>query len=290
MSSAREGLARSIQVRLAQHAKKIGADPNLVLTRYAVERFLYRLSKSPHGERFVLKGALLMLAWLGDDLRPTRDADLLGYGDLPAEELGRIFAEVCDVAVEPDTMSYAAASVRVEPIRHEDDYGGHRVTLDARQGAARLRIQVDVAVGDAVVPAAQWLEYPGLLDLPRPRLRAYSAETVIAEKLHAIVVLGEANSRMKDYFDLHALAREGGARAPDVSAAISATFERRKTDVPAGWPYGLSDEFADNAAKGRQWAAFLDKNRLKGPDLREVVVTIRKFVEKPLAAARRGRR
>lgn len=138
MSNARDGLARSLQARLARHARSTGVDPNLVLTRYAVERFLYRLSISPHAERFVLKGALLLLVWLGDALRPTRDADLLGFGELSDQELMSIFREVCETPVEVDGMAYAGDSVRVEPIRADDDYGGQRVLLQAQMGAARL--------------------------------------------------------------------------------------------------------------------------------------------------------
>ena len=133
-----DGLARSMQTRLARHAKAINTDPNLVLTRYAVERFLYRLSRSPHGDRFVLKGALLMLVWLGDALRPTRDADLLGFGDLSDGAVRQIFIDLCQVDVEPDAMVYLAETVRVDPIRAEDAYGGQRVTVDATLGAARL--------------------------------------------------------------------------------------------------------------------------------------------------------
>lgn len=286
MSSNRDGLARSVQTRLARHAMVINTDPNLVLTRYAVERFLYRLSRSPHVDRFVLKGALLMLAWLGDALRPTRDADLLGFGDLSDEALRQIVADVCKMDVEPDAMVYLADTVRVEPIRAEDAYGGQRVTLGATLGAARLRVQMDVGVGDAVVPPAAWLDYPSLLDLPRPRLRAYPAETVIAEKFHAIVVLGLRNSRMKDYFDLHALSRENAASASQVDAAIAATFERRKTPLPDTWPLGLSDEFAHNPAKLAQWQAFLGKNRLNAPTLAEVIDAVRQFLVEPLRLAR----
>jgi len=187
VTGAREGIARSVQVRLARHAKAIGVDPNLVLTRYAVERFLYRLSRFPYAERFILKGALLLLVWLGDTLRPTRDADLLGFGEFSNDELLQLFREVCSVQVEPDAVTFLADSIRVAPVREEDAYGGQRVTLQARIGAARLSVQVDIGIGDAVTPAPEWLEYPTLLDLPRPRLRAYPRETVLAEKLHAMV-------------------------------------------------------------------------------------------------------
>ena len=286
MNSNRDGLARSIQTRLVQHAKKIHTDPNLVLLRYGVERFLYRLSRSPHVDRFVLKGALLMLAWLGDALRPTRDADLLGLGDMSDDALGQIFAEVCNIDVEPDAMVYLAETVRVAPIRAEDAYGGQRITLDATLGAARLRVQIDVGIGDAVVPPAAWLDYPSLLDLPRPRLRAYAAETVVAEKFHAIVLLGLRNSRMKDYFDLHALAHDGAAKMSQLDAAIAATFKRRKTPLPDAWPVGLSDEFARDAAKLAQWQAFLAKNRLDAPTLPEVIDMLRQFLSEPLKLAR----
>jgi predicted nucleotidyltransferase component of viral defense system len=286
MSSPREGLARSVQVRLVRHAREIGVDPNLVLTRFAVERFLYRLSRSPHAERFVLKGALLMLVWLGEGLRPTSDADLLGFGELSEESLGRILHEVAGQEVEPDAVVFEKGSVRVEPIRAEDDYGGWRATLRARVGAARLTVQVDVGVGDAVTPAPEWLDYPGLLDLPRPRLRAYPRESVIAEKLHAIVLFGTRNTRMKDYFDLRALAREGAVDSAILADAITATFERRVTEVPKVVPAGLSDSFASEPFAQAQWKAFLARNRLEAPALVEVVGEIRDLLLAPLRLAR----
>jgi predicted nucleotidyltransferase component of viral defense system len=274
MNAARSGLAHSVQVRLAQHAKAIGVDPNLVLTRYAVERFLYRLSRSPHAERFVLKGALLLLVWLGETLRPTRDADLLGFGELSDDALRQIVRDICSIAVEPDAVTFLADTVDVQPIREEDAYGGRRVVLEARLGPARLRIQVDVGIGDAVTPGPQWLEYPSLLDLPSPRLHAYPRETVVAEKVHAMVLLGLRNSRMKDYFDVHALLREQAMDASQLAQAIASTFERRRTEIPPGVPTGLSDAFSADAGRQAQWRAFLAKNRLQGPGLAELVNAI----------------
>lgn len=279
MSKTRDGLAQSVQVRLVRHAKAIGVDPNLVLTRYAAERFLYRLSRSPHADRFVLKGVLLLLAWLGETLRPTRGADLLGFGDVSEATLARIFGEVCGIEFDPDAMIYLADTIDVAPIRPENDDGGYRVTVQSRLGPARLRVQVDVGIGDVVTPEPAWLdEYPALLDLPGPRLRAYSRASVIAEKLHGIVILGAANSRMKDYFDLRALLREGVPSPAEVGRAISATFERRGTPPPHGVPLGLTEEFARDASKQTQWRAFLDKNRLEAPRLEEVVAEIRHLI------------
>lgn len=286
MSSTRDGLARSVLARLARHAKEIGVDPNLVLTRYAMERFLYRLSRSLYAERFVLKGALLLLVWLGEALRPTRDADLLGFGDLSDAVLAGIFRDICDVPVDADAMTYLADTVRVEPIRAEDDYGGQRVTLQARLGAARLGVQVDIGIGDVVTPAPEWLEYPSLLDLPRPRLRAYPRETVIAEKLHAMEYLGLRNSRMKDYFDVFALLREGKIDFTQLADAIAATFARRQTVLPESIPQGLRDEFADDATKQNQWRQFLTKNRLQAPALGQVISEIRELIVQPIVLAR----
>ena len=260
MNNARDGLARSVQVRLARHAKAIGVDPNLVLTRYAVERFLYRLSRSPYVDRFVLKGALLLLVWLGETIRPTRDADLLGFGDLSDDVLTQIFVEVCGVEVEQDAMVYVSDSVRLEPIRTEDAYGGRRITLQASLGVARLRVQVDIGIGDVVTPAPTWLEYPSLLDLPRPRLRAYPPETAIAEKLHAMVVLGSRNSRMRDFFDVDAIARHTAFESATLLSAVRATFERRKTPLPESLPLALTAPFAAAPDKRAQWLAFRTKS------------------------------
>jgi predicted nucleotidyltransferase component of viral defense system len=193
MTAASKGLAASVQVRLVQHAKAIGVDPNVVLARYGTERFLYRLSRSSYADRFILKGALLMLVWLGETIRPTRDADLLGFGDLSQDSLAQILKEVCVVQVQPDGLEYLVSSIDVSPIRPADDYGGLRGTVRST-GQCRLHVQIDVGIGDAVVPAPEWLEYPSLLGFPPPRLRVYRPETAIAEKLHAMVELGEANS------------------------------------------------------------------------------------------------
>jgi predicted nucleotidyltransferase component of viral defense system len=286
MSDPRDGLARSVQFRLARHARAIGVDPNLVLTRYAVERFLFRLSVSPFAEQFILKGALLMLVWLGETLRPTSDADLLAFGDISDDALTLIVEAVCSVPAEPDAVEFDAKSVRVESIREEDAYGGRRVRVRARVGKAQLTIQLDIGFGDAVTPAAEWVEYPALLDMPRPRLRAYPRESVIAEKLHALVMLGARNSRMKDYFDLRALAHEHAVEPGCLAKAIAATFARRATAVPDGVPAGLTEEFARDESKQAQWRAFVARSRLEAPSLAETIAEVREFLRVPLILAR----
>lgn len=287
-----EGLPRSVQTRLARHAHGLGLDPNLVLARYATERLLYRLSRSPYAERFVLKGALLLLAWLGGTIRPTRDADLLGSGELDAESLARIFTQICMMAVKPDGLAFQPGSIRVAPIRAEDSYGGQRITLLAHLGSARLRVQVDVGIGDAVVPEPVWLEYPSLLDLPRPRLRAYRPETTIAEKLHAMVELGSRNSRMRDFFDVEALAARESFDGAGLAEAIAATFARRRTVVPIELPLALTASFAEVEGKAAQWAGFLRRvpSQTEPPDLAMVLQRVAAFAGPVLLATGRGER
>jgi hypothetical protein len=290
MKKAAEGLPVSVQVRLVRHAREIGMDPNLVLRRFASERFLYRISKSKHADRFILKGALLMLVWLGETIRPTRDVDLLGAGDLSEAKLARIFASVCALPVEPDGLEFLNESVAVKPIRRENLYGGKRVTVDARLGNARLRVQVDVGIGDKVTPDPEWLDFRTLLDFPAARLRAYRPETSIAEKFHAMVELRETNSRMRDFFDIYSLAMGLPFDGSHLTAAISSTFERRRMPLPDGLPLALTPAFATSPDKQSQWAGFLRKSSLAStpPDLRLVVDGIAAFLAEPIGAAYRG--
>ena len=281
--------AQSIQTHLVRHAKAIGADPNVVLVRYATERLLYRLSRSEHASRFVLKGALLLLAWLGETFRATRDADLLGFGDLSDDVLVAIFRDLCSIEVDPDGLRFDASSVRVAEIRPQDEYGGRRVTLLSWLGPARLRLQVDVGIGDAVEPPAQWLEYPALLNQPRPRLRAYRPETVISEKVHAMVILGARNSRMRDFFDVHVLSQCQSFEGEPLARALRATFDRRRTRIPEDAPMALTTSFAELPDKRAQWRAFLRKSAVSHSpgELEDVVQELAEFLLPPLAAAAR---
>jgi len=290
MTDADARLAQSVQVRLVKHAQTIHVDPNLVLNRYAVERFLYRLSRSPHADQFVLKGALLMLVWLGETIRPTRDADLLGIGDMSDEALLGSFQGICSTEAEPDGMTYLPPSIRILPIRPEDAHGGRRVTLQAKLGNARLGVQVDVGFGDAVVPEPVWLDYPSLLGMPGARLRAYRPETAIAEKLHAMVVLGRRNSRMRDFFDIDALATHQSFQGQQLVDAVRATFERRGTPIPDGLPVGLTAEFSNSGDKQAQWLAFTKKNGLSSApaSLSEVMSRVAVFLVPVLDAANQG--
>lgn len=258
----------------------------MLLTRYAVERFLYRLSISDARDRYWLKGALLFDLWFDVPHRPTRDADFLGFGPADAALLADTIGTICEIEAD-DGMVYDPGSIVVEEIREDARYGGLRVRLVGFLGRARCTVQLDVSYGDAVTPGPEEIALPTLLEgQPPPLLRAYPRATVVSEKLEAIVTLGMANSRMKDYFDLRALALEGQLDPRLLADAITATFARRQTVVPRDWPVGLSEEFANNAAKLAQWRGFLARNRLEPTALSEVIGDVRRLLEEPLRLVR----
>jgi predicted nucleotidyltransferase component of viral defense system len=245
----------SVRQRLLNLAHARGQPMELLLTRYALERLLYRLSVSPHRERFMLMGAMLLATWFDEPHRATRDVDLLGFGDAADDALLGTFREIMAVEVD-DGVSFDLKDLRIEAIREELEYGGSRIRTTAALAGARIPITVDIGFGDAVEPGVEDIDLPVLLDMPSPHLRAYPPETVIAEKFHAMVVLGRANSRMKDYYDVWMLTSAFDIEHERLRRAIVATFARRSTVIPAEVPDGLSDAFATDPGKQRQWDAF----------------------------------
>ena len=286
MTERRKDIGASVRARLLRLARERGEDFQLLLIRYANERLLYRISMSRHGSEFVLKGATLFAIWTGEAHRATRDLDLLGFGDPSEDRMRRVMAEILAVEVEEDGVRFDADSLHVGPIREQQEYGGIRILLTARVTTAQIRLQLDIGFGDAVTPDAVLVDLPPLLDFPAPRMRAYPRETVVAEKLEALVQLGLANSRMKDFYDLVVLARMFEFEGELLARAIRATFERRGTPLPNALPAGLSSEFADDSQKAAQWEAFLRKSGgLQAEPLGAVVAEIAGFVKRPLNAA-----
>lgn len=268
-------LAASVRARLLSIAKSEATDFDTVLVRYALERFLYRLGQSAHVDRFVLKGAMLFHLWYAMPHRPTRDVDLLGFGASDLDSIAQAFREIVSVVAE-DGMVFEAASVQVSEIRKSAGYAGARVLVRAELARARCKVQVDVGFGDAVTPGPVDASYPVLLaDFAPPQLRTYPVYTVVAEKLHAMVVLGMTNTRMKDYLDLWVLLNREVLDAGTLASAIAATFARRETPLPTELPIGLSDEFANDGTRQALWAAFLRKNALEATPLQDVVGALR---------------
>jgi predicted nucleotidyltransferase component of viral defense system len=268
---------------LANLAREQGEDFQLVLTRYVIERLLYRLSRSEQRGDFVLKGAMLFQLWADQPHRPTRDLDLLGKGDNSVERLVEVFRAVCLLAVEDDGLTFDPGSVIAERIKEDQEYEGVRVHCEARLGQARIDLQIDVGFGDAVTPRAVEVQYPTILAFPAPVLPAYRRETVVAEKFQAMVALDIANSRMKDFFDLWVLARGFSFDGDPLCRAIRATFRRRKTALPAEAPLALTAEFGTDAAKVKQWQAFVKKSKLDigGITLEQVCAFLNGFLMPP---------
>ena len=281
-------LAASVRQRLFNLAQERREDFGLVLTRYGLERFLYRLAQSQYREQFILKGALLFELWTHRPYRPTRDLDLGGQGENSIARIKRLFTEIMSQAVEDDGLVFDPKSLRVARIKEEQEYEGLRVNLVARLERAKISMQVDIGFGDVIVPPPKEIQYPVLLKFPSPRLRAYPREAVVAEKLEALVKLGMTNTRMKDFYDLWRLSQDFDFDGTLLTEAIRSTFKRRGTEVPAGIPLALMDEFSRDAQKAKQWQAFLKKSGLEQDHatLQAVAADLARFLIAPLQAAR----
>lgn len=278
-------VAASVRQRLQNVAKQLNRPFQEMLEYFAMERLLYRLAKSPHANRFVLKGALMFRVWRAPASRPTKDIDLLGRMASDVEAVGSVFKDVCTQAVEADGLVFHADSVAGQQIKEGADYTGVRITLLATLQNARIAMQVDVGFGDVLTPAAVPTEYPTILDMPAPRLNGYSKETVIAEKFEAMAKLGIVNSRMKDFYDVWLLAQRFDFDGPLLARAITRTFSHRHTPiVPA--PIALTAAFAADTGKQTQWRAFVRKTKLVDvpAELLAVVAALGQFLL-PIAEA-----
>ena len=277
----------SVRQRLLNLARERGMDFGLMLTNFAIERFLYRLSISQHECDFVIKGAVLFRVWSNEAFRPTRDLDMLAFGSSDLTRVAGTVREICEIACENDGLAFSAESIRAEEIREADEYDGVRVRLVAYLAGARIPLQIDIGFGDVVFPSPVTIDYPVLLNLPAPHLRSYPMESVIAEKFFAMVSLGLANSRLKDYFDIYKLAKTFEFDGALLSSAIRATFDRRGTSVPALMPPALDAEFFESKSKQQQWQAFVDRAGLAQVEnhLAEIVGFLRTFLLPPMQSA-----
>jgi predicted nucleotidyltransferase component of viral defense system len=282
--TAPKNIAASVKARLQNVASKRGDDFNLLLVRYGIERLLFRLSQSRHRDRFLLKGAMLFVIWDEKTHRPTRDVDLLGFGHSDREDLIEVFKTVATIPVIPDGLIFDSDSVQAEEIREDNAYGGIRVRLLGKLGRAEVPVQIDVGVGDAVTPEPETVAFPALLDFPAPTVRVYPIYTVVAEKFEAMVKLGNANTRMKDFYDLWFMSRRFDFDRVILRRAIEATFERRQTKLLV-LPEPLTDAFANDATRQAQWTAFLRRNGLSGASNRfgDVIAALREFLSPVLS-------
>lgn len=275
-----KNVAGSVHQRLLNFAKQTDRRFNDVVQYYADERWLYRLSRSQYGEQFVLKGALMLLVWKTPITRPTRDIDLLGRVSNDMESIRSVIADVCRTPVEDDGLVFDANSVTTERIAEDADYEGVRAKFHGRLGNTRIAMQIGIGFSDVITPGSVQITYPVILDLPAARLHAYNRETVVAEKLEAMVKLAELNSRVKDFFDIWLLAGNFGFEGRTLSEAVRRTFERRGTLLQPE-PICFTDLFAENSARQIQWSAFVRRSRLADapPELSRVIEQVRSFLQ-----------
>ena len=278
MTSGRgRNVGASVRARLGNLARDQGVAFDYLLNRYAVERLLHRLSCSPYRDSFVLKGATLLRLWSASSFRPTRDVDLLGFGPSDLDDVARRVREICDTSVPDDGISFRGDTIVATRIKDDAEYEGVRVRLQAELAGARIPVQIDVGFGDAVQPRED--SYPVLLeDFAAPDLRIYPREAVVAEKVQAMVDLGLANSRMKDFWDVQQLARAFDFDGADMLDALRATFERRRTPVPERTPACLTAAFSADPDKHKQWTAFLKRTSLPVAPLPQVIDDVSRFV------------
>jgi hypothetical protein len=282
-------VAASIRQRLLNEAKRQNRPFQELLQYFAMERFLYRLSLHPLADRFILKGALLLTAWKAVKSRPTVDIDLSARTTNDHEHTRHWITELCTLAIEDDGILFHLESLEVLRIKEDAEYEGVRVRFDATLASARVPMQIDIGFGDVITPPASRIEYPAILNLPAPMLWTYPKETVIAEKLEAMTMLGLLNTRLKDYFDIWLLAATYDFDGSVLSKAIRATFANRSTAVES-LPVGLTPEFSNSQARQVQWAAFLKRGRFPNApqELASVVEAVRSFVVPVLESLNAG--
>ncbi|MBN1223177.1 MAG: nucleotidyl transferase AbiEii/AbiGii toxin family protein [Candidatus Aminicenantes bacterium] len=284
-------MAHSVHQRLLNEAKKEHRSFNDLMQYYAMERFLYRLTQTPHRNTLLLKGALLLRAWGIPSARPTIDIDMTSPQDIPISDLLSIVREIFEVSVD-DGLIFHLDSFRTEPIEKGTDFQGIRILFRANLGNARVFLQMDVGQQDAVTPDPVWIELPSLLDFPPPRLLAYTPYSTIGEKFHGMVALGAANSRMKDYFDIYVLARNLTFHGDVLQAAILATFNKRGIPLPNSVPIGLAPKFSEDPIKQVQWNAFIKRlvDIVKPHTLEKTIDKIREFIMPPLLDYHKGKK
>ncbi len=271
--------AASVRARLLILAQEKGEDYQRVLGRYAIERFLYRLGRSPYRDKFAIKGATLFTLWTGQTHRPTKDLDMLGQGSSAIADVENTIRAICE-GQDEDGIVFDTKSIKGEKIKENDEYEGVRVKFDAILAGAQIPMQVDIGFGDAVLPEPQLASFPVLLPMSAPVIRAYPRDASIAEKFQAMVALDIRNSRMKDFYDIWFMASTWTFEMASLRRSIIASFQRRGTDLPENVPFALTDEFLDDPQKKQQWNAFISRlgPRDSAPSFMEVGEFLRRFL------------
>jgi nucleotidyltransferase AbiEii toxin of type IV toxin-antitoxin system len=287
-----KNIPASIRQKLLNLARGRNEDFGLILTKYGLERTLLRVSKSTYREVFVLKGAPLFELWTKERYRPTRDADFMAKADNSPERFVQIFREISAIEIEDDGLRFDPKTVKAQRIKEDADYEGVRVTFTAFLEKAQIPIQIDIGFGDTITPGPVQTDYPTLLDLPSPHLLVYPGETVVSGKLEAMVKLGIANSRMKDFHDLNTLSNTFDFDGKTLTEAVRATFKQCGTDLPlGGLPFAFTPEFYEDENKVKQWNAFWNKNKqyVQQTEFRDIIARLASFLVPVIRSAQQER-
>ncbi len=280
----------SVRARLQNKAKETNRPFAEVLQYYGMERFLYRFSKSDYANKFVLKGALLFTVWQIPERRTTLDIDFLARFDNQVANIETVVRSICDHAVDSDGLFFDAKTVQGRKIKEDADYEGVRVKFIGFLNRSRIPMQIDVGFGDIVYPKIKVIEYPVILDFPKPHLKGYPAESVISEKFEAMIKLGLLNSRMKDFYDIWLMMRQFDFSGTNLAEALKKTFNHRKTDLPVGKPLFAEEIYDEKSDRQTLWRTFLRKGDIKqAPDrLVTTAKEIENFLVEPLDALNKG--
>lgn len=279
-------IAASIRAKLENKGKETNRPFAEVLQYYSMERFLYRLTQSEYANHFILKGALLFTAWGVAQRRTTLDIDFLSKTNDDSGKLEEAFRKICQVQVPEDGLFFDPSTVHGEKIKENADYEGLRIRFKGFLERAKIPMQIDVAFGDAIYPKPLLIQYPTILDLPKPSLKGYTFDSVVAEKFEAMIKLGDINSRMKDFYDVWLLSRKLDFDGESLCEAVRRTFARRKTELPPNTPLFSKDIYDQRSDRQTLWKAFLRKNQNEdAPEtLNETVPSIENFLVDPIQA------
>ncbi len=282
-------LQASVRAQLQNKAKETNRSFAEVLQFYGMERFLYRFSKSQYARQFILKGALMFTAWNIPDRRTTIDIDFLARCNNQVSNIEKVINDICEIAVVPDGLLFDQETVKGRRIKEDADYEGVRVKFIGFLERSRIPMQIDIGFGDVVYPNPRMIDYPAILDLPKPHIKGYPLESVVSEKFEAMVKLGLLNSRMKDFYDIWLLMRQFDFDGLSLSQALKRTFEHRKTELPQGQPLFAEEIYDEKSDRQTLWMAFLRKNDIKHAQgkLSTTAKEIEIFMIKPIDAIKK---
>ena len=258
-----KNIEASIKAQLKNKAKEVNRPFAEILQYYGMERFLYRLSQSKYADKFILKGALLFTAWDIPERRTTLDIDFLAQFDNEITAIETVIKDVCNVEVSPDGLKFDPKTVEGRIIKEDADYEGVRIKFIGFLDRAHIPMQIDFGFGDIVYPKTKIIDYPVILDLPKPHLNGYPQESVISEKLEAMIKLGPLNSRMKDFYDIWLMMRQFEFKGTHLIQAIKKTFNHRKTDIPKDKPLFADEIYDEKSDRQTLWSAFLKKGDIQ---------------------------